>query len=223
MAFSPHTLTRIEILPLRRSGRFVHSEQKEPGATNRNRGLMARHRRKLTLHSGRRMCNPLSLLLDEERLRSRTLAANERAQKKPLRNCRELLPFGAAIVKLRASDRARLLARLIAAKCELDPIDSEDRFGSLASFEASSSDFRYYPERRHSLALQYLSQGGHEPTHAPHQTDVHSITLSARTSNNSGIVRLSVLAVRKLMTSRDVTACWTGKSAGLAPLKILST
>ena len=31
--------------------------------------------------------------------------------------------------------------------------------GSSTSFEASSSDFRYYPERRHSLALQYLSQG----------------------------------------------------------------
>jgi hypothetical protein len=32
------------------------------------------------------------------------------------------------------------------------------RFGSIASFEASSSDVRYYPERRHPLPLQYLSQ-----------------------------------------------------------------
>ena len=30
--------------------------------------------------------------------------------------------------------------------------------GSFASFEASSSDVGYYPERWHSLALQYLSQ-----------------------------------------------------------------
>jgi hypothetical protein len=32
------------------------------------------------------------------------------------------------------------------------------RYGSFASFEASNNDVRYYPERRHSLALQYLSQ-----------------------------------------------------------------
>ena len=30
--------------------------------------------------------------------------------------------------------------------------------GSFTSFEACSSDFRYYRERRHSLALQYLTQ-----------------------------------------------------------------
>ncbi len=53
-------LPGIEVLPLCSPGQFVHSKQKEPGATDRDRGLMARHRRKLTLHSGRRMCNPLS-------------------------------------------------------------------------------------------------------------------------------------------------------------------
>jgi hypothetical protein len=34
----------------------------------------------------------------------------------------------------------------------------QDRFGSTASLEASDSDFRYYPERRHSLLLQYLTK-----------------------------------------------------------------
>jgi hypothetical protein len=38
------------------------------------------------------------------------------------------------------------------------------RFGSRASFDASGGDFRYYPERRHLLALQYLTKWGHEPT-----------------------------------------------------------
>jgi hypothetical protein len=33
-----------------------------------------------------------------------------------------------------------------------------DRFGSQASFDASGSDFRYYPERRHSLALHQVTQ-----------------------------------------------------------------
>ena len=31
--------------------------------------------------------------------------------------------------------------------------------GSFVSFEASSSNFRCYPERRHSLALQNLTKG----------------------------------------------------------------
>jgi hypothetical protein len=31
-------------------------------------------------------------------------------------------------------------------------------FGLRASFDASGSDFRYYPERRHLLALQYLTK-----------------------------------------------------------------
>jgi hypothetical protein len=34
----------------------------------------------------------------------------------------------------------------------------EVSFGSNASFDASGSDFRYHPERRHLLALQYLTK-----------------------------------------------------------------
>jgi hypothetical protein len=51
----------------------------------------------------------------------------------------------------------------------------------------------------------------------------HSITLSARNRNDSGIVRPSVLAVLRLMTSSYLDACSTGRSAGLTPLRILST
>jgi hypothetical protein len=35
------------------------------------------------------------------------------------------------------------------------------------------------------------------------------------------MVRPSVLAILRLMTSSTFTACWTGRSAGLAPLRIL--
>src|SRR5262245_12038989 len=51
--------------------------------------------------------------------------------------------------------------------------------------------------------------------------DCYSITSSARPSNESGMVRPSVFAILRLMTNSTFTACWTGRSAGLAPLRIL--
>jgi hypothetical protein len=50
---------------------------------------------------------------------------------------------------------------------------------------------------------------------------VHSMTSSAPASNVCGTVRPSSLAVLRLMTSSNVVGCWTGRSAGLAPLRIL--
>ena len=49
------------------------------------------------------------------------------------------------------------------------------------------------------------------------------ITSSARASTDGGIVRPSALAVLRLMTSSNLVGCSTGRSAGLAPLRILST
>jgi hypothetical protein len=40
---------------------------------------------------------------------------------------------------------------------------------------------------------------------------------------DGGIVRPSALAVFRLMTSSNLVGCSTGKSAGFAPFKILST
>jgi hypothetical protein len=51
----------------------------------------------------------------------------------------------------------------------------------------------------------------------------YSMTWSARASSDGAIVRLSALAVLRLMTSSNFVACSTGRSAGLAPLRILST
>src|SRR5262249_39301325 len=51
----------------------------------------------------------------------------------------------------------------------------------------------------------------------------HSITSSARASTEGGIVRPRALAVLRLMTSSNFVGCSTGKSAGLAPFRILST
>ncbi len=51
----------------------------------------------------------------------------------------------------------------------------------------------------------------------------HSITSSASASSRSGTFRPSVLAVLRLMTSSNLVGCWTGNSAGLAPLRMRST
>src|SRR5258708_7810585 len=52
---------------------------------------------------------------------------------------------------------------------------------------------------------------------------LHSITSSARESSVGGPSRPSALAVFKLITSSNLVGCSTGRSAGFAPLKILST
>src|ERR1017187_1663248 len=49
----------------------------------------------------------------------------------------------------------------------------------------------------------------------------HSITSSARARSVGAISRPIALAALRLMTSSNVVGCWTGKSAGLAPLRIL--
>ena len=51
----------------------------------------------------------------------------------------------------------------------------------------------------------------------------YSITSSARDRIDGGTVRPSAFAVLTLMTSSNVVGCTTGRSAGLAPLRILPT
>jgi len=52
---------------------------------------------------------------------------------------------------------------------------------------------------------------------------VYSITSSAVASSLSGTVRPSALAVLRLITSSNLVGAWTGRSLGLAPLRIRST
>ena len=51
----------------------------------------------------------------------------------------------------------------------------------------------------------------------------HSMIWSARDSTDGGIVRPRVLAVLRLITISNFVGCSTGRSPGLAPLRILST
>src|SRR5215467_4672984 len=67
-----------------------------------------------------------------------------------------------------------------------------------------------------------LSRFHSDPRHSA-LVPSHLITLSARNSTDCGIVRLSACAVLRLITNSNFVGCSTGKSAGLAPFKILST
>ena len=51
----------------------------------------------------------------------------------------------------------------------------------------------------------------------------HFMTLSARANTLGGMVRPICLAVLKLITSSNLVGCSSGRSAGFAPLRILST
>ena len=48
----------------------------------------------------------------------------------------------------------------------------------------------------------------------------HSITSSARASNDEGTSTPNVFAVLRLITSSNLVDCTTGRSAGLVPLRI---
>src|SRR5262249_60191825 len=51
----------------------------------------------------------------------------------------------------------------------------------------------------------------------------HSMTRSARSSRDGGIVKPRAFAVLRLMITSNFVGCSMGRSAGLAPFKILST
>src|SRR5262249_54730394 len=87
-------------------------------------------------------------------------------------------------------------------------------------------------ERQESDAihLRYLlrrGQRGSERTGQRVQQEAaavhYSITWSARSSSDGGMVRPSAFAVLRLMTSSNLVGCCIGRSDGLAPLRILST
>ena len=81
--------------------------------------------------------------------------------------------------------------------------------------EDASTTRRWYP------AYALRSPARHTPALTP--APAYLITSSAWKRSVGGIVRPSASAVLRLMTSSNVVGCSTGRSAGLAPLRILST
>src|SRR5262249_48948127 len=92
------------------------------------------------------------------------------------------------------------------------------------SFRIAFRKRRQHADSPHSLALLRARRERPCGSRAAEQGDeiapFHSITSSARPSIGSGMLRPSVFAVCRLMTSSILTACWTGISAGFSPLRI---
>src|SRR5262249_535762 len=84
---------------------------------------------------------------------------------------------------------------------------------------AEESDYR----RRRLLCVRRERPGRCAAEQRDELAACHSITSLARRRDDSGIVRPSALAVVRLMTSSNLVGCSTGRSAGFAPLRILST
>jgi hypothetical protein len=103
------------------------------------------------------------------------------------------------------------------------------RGGRRGSVRSSAPWTQESPGRRSRLGRSWAGPVGHPREMSafnPKRTFascVYSITLSARSRIEFGILIPSVLAVFRLTTRSNLVGCSTGKSAGLAPFKILST
>jgi hypothetical protein len=94
--------------------------------------------------------------------------------------------------------------------------------GQKAKFSLRANVFRFAPESGHrALQSACLFRATSGLMHRSKQ--LYSITSSARESSVGGTVRRSAFAVFKLITNSNLVGCSTGRSAGFAPLKILST
>src|SRR5947207_15453070 len=75
--------------------------------------------------------------------------------------------------------------------------------------------------------VRFLGKSGHDAdcptslTRSSHGGLAYSITSSARARIDGGTMTPSAFAVLRLMTNSKMVGCMTGRSAGLAPLRIL--
>jgi hypothetical protein len=77
--------------------------------------------------------------------------------------------------------------------------------------------------RRKHLTPGMAEPGRHVRLMLPFETDLYSITSSARASSDAGMARLIALAVLTFTSNSKRAGRSTGMSAGRAPFRILST
>jgi len=103
-----------------------------------------------------------------------------------------------------------------------EPVNENEPAGSRVEYRSRSSLARIAAARS-----TWNRRGAWLPVCAhdfgPPNSSSHSTTSSARRSTDGGIVKPSALAALRLMTSSNFVGCSTGRSAGLAPFRILST
>ena len=90
--------------------------------------------------------------------------------------------------------------------------------GSLADFRCRPRDVRFTPNSGHRADrrdVRFVPIADIARANAS-----YSITSSAMASSDGGTAMPSILAVWALMTKSNLDACTTGRSAGLAPLRM---
>src|SRR5262249_11868506 len=103
------------------------------------------------------------------------------------------------------------------------PLAKSPRLGRI-SRRSSTPDPADPPDLCRLLAARRERPHRHGAAKKPGESPpLHSMTSSARSRIAAGIFRPSVLAVFRLTTSWNRVGCCMGKSAGLAPFRILST
>src|SRR5262249_1306654 len=110
----------------------------------------------------------------------------------------------------------KLLAQNRPSLC-IDPVHLKNMLRQVQS-DRSNLAHGWLPFAAVSIRQQFgtqMPQGGHPPH--------HSITSSARSRNDSGILRPSALAVVRLTMRSYLVGCSTGRSSGLVPRTILLT
>ena len=95
--------------------------------------------------------------------------------------------------------------------------------GRLDRARAYCSENRSGSPRNHGLLVKSPSPVHFHRCAGERRAHDHSMTWSARSRMDCGIVRPNALAVLRLITSSNFDACSIGRSAGFAPLRILST
>jgi hypothetical protein len=104
-----------------------------------------------------------------------------------------------------------------------NPAQTECPLGSKADTSQRNRHVRFTPESRHvrcNRGCRFWAISGLMHRSKQH---LYSITSSARVSMVGGTAKPIAFAVLRLMTSSKRVGCSTGRSAGLAPLNILST
>jgi integrase-like protein len=95
--------------------------------------------------------------------------------------------------------------------------------GRFADYVIDAVQGKLYAKTAHPIwLLLYSTHWACDPMHRS-KKHRYSITSSARASSIGGTSRPSALAVLRLMTSSNFVGACTGKSAGFAPFRILST
>src|SRR5262245_10949883 len=97
------------------------------------------------------------------------------------------------------------------------------RFAQQLPSSSGTRNYRKSIQNRKWFQIPFIETPSSPITRHLRLVPSHLITRFARASTSGGIVRPICFAAFKLITNSNFVACCTGKSAGLAPFKILST